>query len=127
VIGDPTLSGATLLVRVRGAAAEQSFRLEAGGWTSRSGGYRYQGPAGGSAVRKAILLRNSAGSSLEVVLSGRRGRHLLRGLRRRGGRTDHECPVKVARTGVHVDVARRTDHEERHSRQFVGEEFEEQQ
>jgi predicted dienelactone hydrolase len=73
IVGDPTIAGATLLVRVRGAAAEQSFALPADGWTARTGGYRFRGPASGNAARKVIIWRANRGAQLIVALKGRRG------------------------------------------------------
>jgi len=74
VIGDPTVSGATLQVIASGGTDRaRTYQLDAPGWrTAGSVGYRYAGPtADGDPVKKVLIKRTPGGKALlKVILSG---------------------------------------------------------
>jgi hypothetical protein len=77
IVGDPTASGATLRVITNGdTPSDQTFVLDADGWSPLATGYAYSGPTGadGDPVQKVLLKRTPAGTALvKVVLKGRVG------------------------------------------------------
>jgi hypothetical protein len=71
IIGDPTVTGATLRVIVNGpTSSDQTYALDAAGWTATGGGYRYTGPTGldGDPVRKVTFRRTGGGVALAKIL-----------------------------------------------------------
>jgi hypothetical protein len=82
VIGDPTISGATLRIIASGTMnSDETFVLDAAGWRPFGGyrarlGYLYLGPTGadGDPVRKVLLNRTPQGKALfKVILRGTLG------------------------------------------------------
>jgi hypothetical protein len=71
IIGDPTVTGATLRMIVNGpTSSDQTYALDAAGWTATGGGYRYTGPTGldGDPVRKVTFRRTGGGVALAKIL-----------------------------------------------------------
>jgi hypothetical protein len=87
ILGDPTLSGATLRVIAKGTTdSDQTYLLDASGWTnafslaSFNDGYRYDGPTGGDGdpVKKVIIKRTAAGTAvLKAIIKGSVGTQSL--------------------------------------------------
>jgi len=81
IVGDPTASGATLRVRTKGATpSDQTYLLDAAGWSATATGFRYTGPTGGDGdpVRKVILKRTPGGTALiKILLKGNVGTQSL--------------------------------------------------
>jgi hypothetical protein len=81
LVGDPTVTGATLrVVAGGGTSADETYVLDAPGWTPITGGYRYSGPTGadGDPVKRVILKRTPKGVGLlKAVLHGSIGTQSL--------------------------------------------------
>lgn len=75
-LGDPTASGATLRVVTTGTtSSDETYTLDASGWTALATGYRYSGPTGsGAPVKRVALQRTPRGTAtLRVLLRGNVG------------------------------------------------------
>jgi hypothetical protein len=71
ITGDPTVGGATLRVIANGGTdSDESYVLDAAGWTPVGGGFRYRGPTGadGDPVHAVLLKRTAAGAFLLKAL-----------------------------------------------------------
>jgi hypothetical protein len=77
IVGDPTVSGATLRVIANGGTpSDETYVLDAAGWTAISTGYAYVGPTDVDAdpVKKVILKRTPSGTALlKAILRGNVG------------------------------------------------------
>jgi hypothetical protein len=76
IVGDPTVSGATLHVAL-GNGGDQCFELPASGWVrvSRSGSFRYRGTSGSGPAVTASIEKEEVGGDfvLKWKLTGTRG------------------------------------------------------
>lgn len=72
IVGDPTITGATLRVITNGmTASDETYVLDAGGWSvAGTVGFKYTGPTGldGDPVRKVVVKRTSSGRALLKAL-----------------------------------------------------------
>jgi hypothetical protein len=77
LVGNPTVSGATLFVSAQGAnPSSQSFTLPAAGWTgSAATGFKYKDPNGAfSAIKRAQIKRSSNGTfTIKAIANGSNG------------------------------------------------------
>jgi hypothetical protein len=79
--GDPVANGASLRVVVNGMVpSDQTYALDAGGWSAIGTGFKYSGPTGGDGdpVKKVLLKLTPGGTALmKVLLKGSIGTQLL--------------------------------------------------
>jgi len=76
-LSDPRTAGATLTVIANGGTdSNQTFALDATGWSASGNGYRYVGPTGadGDPVKRVVVKRTSGGTaSITIMLRGNVG------------------------------------------------------
>ena len=74
IVGDPTVTGATLRIIANGANDyDQTFPMPAAGWIPLSTGFRYRDGGTFGAVRSAIIKVSSGKFQIKAVVLGRQG------------------------------------------------------
>lgn len=74
IVGDPTVTGATLRIIANGANDyDQTFPMPAAGWFAFSTGFKYKDGGAFGAVRGAILKLSNGNFAIKAVIKGSQG------------------------------------------------------